>query len=275
MIGTRKLALTPAVYRLKARQLLCNQVIIRASAQSPQFNTTIHSSCYPSASILRRGFSAESTKNEKTNKNAILLYQRNGQEADFHPKLALTATYITSLYWTWYAIDFLPAISRVADVNPYWGIGACVLGYGTMGVAAAYARSMVSKVELDDQTNTIRVYQHTLPFMQPSKEHSEYPHGEARLDLNSEEVKTLIRNMETGSTTLKGHLPLQLQDRSRPLSVYMTSMADIKDLDLFQKSLIVLPFAKNSAKRKKSASSATTKSEEKLIRQPRKRKNRR
>ena len=207
----------------------------------------------------RRGFSSSATSrstprktkpSKKDSRNnddsdSVILYERD-PESNHSPRAVLGLAYFSSIYWTWYAIDFIPAVNSspidTLHIQPWWGVAACTVAYAINFAAGAYCKFMVSKVVLQtDATHPVHVYRHSLPFMMPSSKPMEYSYGDATLDYHTTEVQKLMDAIGAGQQQrqpITGHLSLQLKDRKFPLALYLTSTNDIKDKDLFLDTLL-------------------------------------
>ena len=72
------------------------------------------------------------------------------------------------------------------------------------------------------------------------------------MDLQSDDVKALIHNMLAGIDQMKGHIPIKIHNRRRPVAMYLRSLKDIQNPELLHKSLIRKPKGKPSGGRKSS-----------------------
>jgi len=192
--------------------------------------------------------------NNTSDKNTIVLYERDAS-ANAKPRAVLAMTYFSSIYWTWYAIDFIPHVNQSPidslHIEPWWGVLGCTVAYTMNAAAVAYAKTMISKVELKaDASQPIHIYRHSLPFMTPSTSKPlTYHVGDAALDYNTQEVQHLMTTLTSSSSSssknglgsdpgIEGHLTLNLKDRRWPLGFFFTSVNDVKDPDMFLETLL-------------------------------------
>ena len=196
----------------------------------------------PIPAILSRYMHASKTDGRAS--RDILIYERNSA-ANFKPRFAISCSYLCCAYSTWYWAEFIPAANNSGIpglyVNPAFGVAGFGLSLTLAGVANMYAWLMVSKIVYrKNSAKPIRVYRHSLPFMRPSSECTEYALGETKLDDSSDDVKSLVDVLGKAETTsiTASHLPLRIVDSRRPLAIHLTSMDDIKDNAAFLDVLI-------------------------------------
>ena len=197
--------------------------------------------------------------------HAVLLYERN-PEANKLPRGGLALTYLSSIYWTWYAVDFIPTVNaspiESLHIEPWIGVVGCTFAYAVNTAACLYCKQMISKVVLQkDSAKPVHVYRHSLPFMIAARKPLEYDFGDAYLDYNSQEVKNIMDTIEmSDAQSIRGHLPLNTTGRRWPLGMYVTDTSDIKDKESFLDTLLFSSLNVNDEKDIKEAKKADTKS---------------
>lgn len=215
----------------------------------------------------RNDIQKATTGSDRTEETAIMLYERNS-EANTVPRAGLAMAYLSSFYWTWYAVDFIPHVNsspiETLHIDPWVGIAGCTVAYAINFAACAYCKQMVSKVVLQkDAPNPVHVHRHSLPFMTVSGRPLEYEFGAALLDYNDNEVQKLLKSIETpGKHSLRGHLPLKTDDRRWPLGLYINEISDIKNKDLFLDTLLFASLnqdAENDQRVRKNTNASTNK----------------
>lgn len=148
-----------------------------------------------------------------------LLYLRDS-EHNLLPRAAMGFSSLNTIYWTWYTLDFIPAINHSPieslHVNPMIGWGALALGVAINGLAAFYPNSLVSKVEFRPGTKELMVYGHSLPFVGFSSQPRIYPLGEISLDPASSDIKKILQTYKGDIRKYTGHLPLLITDKTIP-----------------------------------------------------------
>lgn len=195
------------------------------------------------------------------NGHQSVLYERN-PDTYFQPRIALSLSWLSCVYSSWYALDFLPIVNMagIPDlyVSPVVGAVGCSITYLLAGAGCIYVRQMVSKIVLKEGSETpIHVYLHSPPFMFAASQPMEFAYGgEASLDFASDDVKILMEKMDTNSSTMTGFIPLKTNNRRLPLAIHLSSMNDIKDKDLFRDTLIYSTMTKHKRRRHKMISNS-------------------
>ncbi|CAB9512533.1 expressed unknown protein [Seminavis robusta] len=224
-----------------------------------------------------RSFGTASEGNSTSDTDhSIVLYERNPQ-ANLSTRFGLGVSYCHTIYWCWYALDFVPTVnaSPITElhIHPLWGKTMVAVALAVNIAAAAYVSRTASKIvwirDSHDPT-PLHVYYHTLPFMFPSSQPTKYGVGEVSMNPVSQEVNdlknALLANLEATTNTpqdIKWNVPLEsdnAQFRKLPLAVYLTSINDIKDPKSFLDVLLFANAPQLKPKKKKEQSRAGTKS---------------
>lgn len=111
--------------------------------------------------------SASSTnKTEECEKKKKLIYQRDPKRTLF-PRSLLAGSILHSSYWTWYILDFVPALNNspieALHVDPTISYCGFVISVLMLGGSVLYPRYLVGEVSLEDDKKVVKCY--SLPFV--------------------------------------------------------------------------------------------------------------
>jgi hypothetical protein len=170
-----------------------------------------------------------------------VLYKANPAKAVF-PRSLIAFTTVHTGYWSWYLLDFMPALKESA-LDPasvdftvgYLGLGLSVfMAFGSM----LYPRSLVSEISRNDADGTLEVKTFTLPFVLTSKS-TKYQIGDLVFDSPNDVTKILT--LHNGKICeYQGHLPLHAAGKFNNLLINIkeNSGEEFVDNDTLLKSLI-------------------------------------
>lgn len=143
-----------------------------------------------------------------------VLYKANSAKAVF-PRSLLAFTTMHTGYWSWYLLDFMPALKESA-LDPasvdftvgYLGLGLSVfMSFGSM----LYPKSLVSEISRNDSDGTLEVKTFTLPFVLTSKS-TKYQIGDLVFDSPNDVTKILT--LHNGKISgYHGHLALHAEGK--------------------------------------------------------------
>lgn len=234
--------------------------------QQRRMKTTIRKPKQTNRNFKKKNNKSITSPSTTTNKRTgdIILYQRN-LSSNTIPKGCLWLSYGNSIYWTWYAIDFIPTVNNSSietlHVEPWIGILGCTIAYSMSFVSWAYCSRLISKIVMTTTNSSnnnnkknpiLQIFLHTFPFMNPSTSKSlEYEIGDIQLQQDTREVREFVSSLTMKSTTgqqhqplvsYKGHLPLHANDRKWPLGLYINNLKeDIPHKNEFLDTLLLLP----------------------------------
>ena len=147
----------------------------RCLATSPiQGRVLLHSNIGPSLSAVpstnptvNRSFSSNGAQNE----HEIVLYERSpGNLAIVKSGFGFSCFH--SIYWVWYAVDFVPTVNAAAmtqlHVDPMIPIVGVVFAGIVQAIFTGYPLRLVSKLGWRPASREFTVYTHTLPLIRPS-----------------------------------------------------------------------------------------------------------
>jgi hypothetical protein len=199
------------------------------------------------------------TASSTTGSNERVLYQRD-PNTYVQPRAALSLSWLSCVYSTWYAVDFLPTVNNTGIpelyVNPLIGTAGCAITYLLAGLGCFYVRQMVSKIVVVENS-TIQVYRHSLPFMIPSSaKPTEYRVGEVFLDYTSDDVQQMMDRFESDHVTT-AHIPLKIANRRWPLAIYVSNWGNIPDKELFREVLYYGSLARPKERKQKAVRTPT------------------
>ena len=170
-----------------------------------------------------------SSPSERVHKNDHVLYKRSPDRL-MVPRLGIAATTLHTIYWSWYVLDFVPAINAasrasaeaavqndavqiISGVDPtvgYVGFGLAI--FMSIG-SAAYPRHLVSEIRKGGDHGSLLVGTHSLPFVVPQTEMyglTEYPAGAATIDSKSD-AKRVLTDYGGDLRNFRGHLALRAE----------------------------------------------------------------
>ena len=190
---------------------------------------------------------------------STLLYKAVPSKAHF-PRGLLAFTTIHTSYWTWYLVDFTPAL-KAAAVDPstvdstvaYLGLGLSI--FMSIG-SILYPTSLLSELSLskkdkdkDDEKGTttgagagadhvVEIKTYSLPFVQPSRSSTEYKLGELVVD-SPNDVTKILTDYNGDFSKFPGHLALHAKGKYTNLlmNVNEHSKEEIMDNDLLLETL--------------------------------------
>ena len=81
-----------------------------------------------------------------------ILYERNGNQYNIMPRSALFVSLFNTIYWSWYVLDFIPAVNNASSsiemihVNPTIGYVGIGLGVIMNSITLLYPTLLISKI---------------------------------------------------------------------------------------------------------------------------------
>ncbi|KAL7569077.1 hypothetical protein ACA910_016917 [Epithemia clementina (nom. ined.)] len=155
---------------------------------------------------------------------------------------------ICSVFFLWYALDFVPAVNSsgiqelyVHPVIPGLGMGGAIIYQ--VG-STLFPRRLVNKLVLRQQSNNPRkndqllVYTHTIPFFRPSLVPIIYDIGEVGMSPSSSQTQKIIEKDDISQ--FKGYIPLY-QKGARfqpPYLMNINDPIDVRDPFLLLEAII-------------------------------------
>mmetsp|Transcript_21454 Transcript_21454/g.31886 ORF Transcript_21454/g.31886 Transcript_21454/m.31886 type:complete len:387 (-) Transcript_21454:356-1516(-) len=163
-----------------------------------------------------------------------LLYKR-APHRTFLPRTLLTMTSFHTAYWTWYVLDFIPAmnvnITSSAVDDPSLYIVDPTVGYVGLGLAIfmsigswVYPSYLISEVRSAEGTSGgLYIKTHKLPFVTvPQNPGTLYRRKEVTID-NTKDVTKILYDLNGDLRLFNGHLGLRSNDQKANL------LLDIRD----------------------------------------------
>lgn len=151
---------------------------------------TLHVSS--SLSTPRRYLSTSAASSEHGKGPEIVLYEKTPG----HLRLVRSGfgfSCFHSLYWIWYAVDFVPTVNaaqmselHVGPVIPTIGV---FFAFIVQAIFTGYPLRLVSKLSWRPVSREFLVYKHSLPLITPAKKASVHEVGEVRIDPASKEAR--------------------------------------------------------------------------------------
>jgi len=163
---------------------------------------------------------------------STLLYKANSSKARF-PRGLFGFSLVHSGYWSWYVLDFTPALKATA-VDPstidstvgYLGLGLSIfMSIGSM----IYPKSLVSEISLNEANRSLQVKTFSVPFVMPSKP-VEYQLGDLVID-SPNDVTKILTDYNGLISMFPGHMALHAEGKFTNLLMNMKEDANEEILE--------------------------------------------
>ena len=216
--------------RINSRKLDLRSRQVRATFLGPPATGRI-------GAVQLRFFSEDATAEG----DYMILYERNGERNKI-PRAAFAVGLFNTTYWTWYSLDFIPAVNashiEALHVDPTIGYIGVALGLLVNSATVLYPLATVSKLAFSPSRNNLRVWIHDLPWIQPSKKGMDYSLGDLTLDPSSSDVKRIFNKMDGDIRQYKGHLGMSVKGRRFPYLLDIQQKEDVRRPKLMLQALI-------------------------------------
>lgn len=138
----------------------------------------------------KRRFSSAGTENEPE----LVLYEKSpGHLAIVKSGFGFSCFH--SVYWVWYAMDFVPTVNAAAmtelHVDPMIPTVGLVFACIVQAIFTGYPLRLVSKLAWRPASRELAVYTYTLPLVRPASTPSVHAVGDVRLDPASVEARRI------------------------------------------------------------------------------------
>jgi hypothetical protein len=171
----------------------------------------------------------------------MVLYQRNSDRNTI-PRAAFGVSLFNTIYWTWYSLDFIPAVnaSPIEDlhIDPAVGLAGVALGILINSVTLLYPMTLTSKLAFSPTANMYKVWMHDLPFITPSKQSTEYLLGGLSLDHSSSDVKKILTTYDGDLRQYSGHLGIAIKGKKIPMLVEIRDREELLRPKLMLQALV-------------------------------------
>ena len=185
--------------------------------------------------------SSSSTDQIRKEPKFRVLYKRN-RERNTMPRAALGVSLFHTSYWTWYTLDFIPAVNASAidslHVDPTMGLVGVGLGLLVNSVALLYPMMTVSKVALSTTNHTIKVWMHDLPLVTASSRCTEYSVGQIFVNPTSAGGAKIVKKLNGDMSRFRGHLGVSVEGKKLPLLIDIQDSNEVKSSDLIFQALM-------------------------------------
>lgn len=254
--------------------------------------TTRSISCLYNSNLEIRLFSSDTrnkneAKEESSSPPPTLLYKASSSKATF-PRGLLAFTTVHASYWSWYVLDFTPALQASAadpaSIDPtvgYLGLGLSIF----MSIGSfLYPKSLISEISRKDNGNEglahVQIKTFSLPFVLPSSI-TEYKLGDIVID-SPGDVTKILTDYNGDMSRFPGHMALHAQGTYTNLLMNMdekSNKGEIVDNDLLLQTLKPgqvhsLPKNANAGKRLGNANAGVDSTSMQTLKVKRKKKNR-
>jgi hypothetical protein len=191
----------------------------------------------------RRFFSSvQKDDSSSDGQNYQMLYQRNA-ERDKIPRAALGVSIFNTTYWSWYLLDFIPAVnnSPIEDLHIDPAVGFLGVGLGLLmnTVTILYPMSIVARLEISTPArDKLRVFMHDVPLIRPSLKPIEYLLGDLSLDPSSSDTKKILNKLNGDLKQYRGHLGVAIKGKRIPLLLEIREETELFKPQLLLQALI-------------------------------------
>jgi hypothetical protein len=143
------------------------------------------------------------------------------------PRMILGLSSFHTLYWGWYAIDFIPSVNasplEAMHIDPVVGyVGVMLALFCNLG-SLLYPWSLISSIGL--QGDKVCVFGHSLPTMVAAKKGEAYDFGDVAMDPSAQETTRILEKGEFG----QGFISLKAQGRRLPYLLQIQDTAEVLD----------------------------------------------
>jgi len=167
-----------------------------------------------------------------TSPTSTILYKANSSKARF-PRGLFGFSLVHSGYWSWYVLDFTPALkasaldpSTIDATMGYFGLGLSI--FMSIG-SIVYPKSLVSEISINEADRSLQVKTFNLPFITPSKP-VEYQRGDLVID-SPNDVTKILTQYNGIMSKFPGHMALHAEGKYTNLLLNIKEDADEEIFD--------------------------------------------
>lgn len=146
-----------------------------------------------------------------------------------------------SIYWVWYAVDFVPTVNAAAmtelHVDPMIPTVGIVFACIVQAIFTGYPLRLVSKLAWRPASQEFRVYTHALPLIRPALTPLVQAVGDVRLDPASVEARR-IATLGAGLQGFRGMLSIGKLNQWPPFLVDIKQAHEIKEPEILLELLL-------------------------------------
>ena len=169
----------------------------------------------------------------------VILYEKSPGQVQL-VKSGFGFSCFHSLYWVWYAIDFVPTVNAAQmtelHVDPMIPTVGLVFACIVQAIFTGYPLRLVSKLAWRPASQELKVYTHSLPFVRPSSSAAVSPLGDVRLDPASREAQKLATQGELQH--FKGMLAVGKPGQWPPFLVDIRQATEVKEPEIMLELLL-------------------------------------
>lgn len=190
-----------------------------------------------------KGGSTSSTdgvnKDDSSEQPIEWLYKRTPNNM-LKPRTILGLACFHSLYWSWYCLDFMPAVNQSPlehlHIDPVVGyVGMFFSIFVNLG-ALLYPWSLVSGMGL--RGKELCVFTHTMITMEEAKEGVVYEIGDVSMDPSAKETKKIVETLQGDIGSYRGFIALKANRRRLPYLLQIEDSNEVVDPWLFLQVLV-------------------------------------
>jgi len=212
--------------------------------------TTSNTSILRSFSTSSSSEKTTSTPQKEKEEPIEWLFQRTPNTM-MKPRVILGLASFHTLYWTWYVVDFMPAVNASPlehlHIDPVVGLVGMFFSIFANFGAALYPWSLVSGMGLKGRE--LCVFAHTLPTMRPAEKGVVYEIGDVCMDPSTEETKKIVEKLKGDIGSYRGIVALKANRRRLPYLLQIEDSNEVLDSWLLLQVLVNPGLAKKELQR--------------------------
>lgn len=179
------------------------------------------------------------------------------------PRVILGLASFHTLYWSWYVVDFMPAVNQSPlehlHIDPVVGYVGMFFSIFVNFGAALYPWSLISGMGIRG-TKELCVFTHTTPLMRPAKKGVVYEIGDVCMDPSTEETKKIVETLEGDLASYRGFVALKANRRRLPYLLQIQDSNEILDSWTLLQVLVNPELAKKEVQRSADSGDESSKS---------------
>jgi hypothetical protein len=165
------------------------------------------------------------------------------------PRAILGVSTFHSLYWIWYAVDFMPAVNQSPlehlHIDPVVGyVGVFAALFFNMG-AAMYPGSLISKIGIKD--GQLCIFTHSFPTMTQSQKGVAYDFEHVSMDPSTKETQDIVNKGDLQE--YRGIVALKAEGRRLPYLLQFGNHNEVIDSWMLLQCLLNPSIAKKEIQR--------------------------
>lgn len=219
---------------------------------APASNSSIKHGQKAAFSTSSQPVSKKQQKDSKDNNKESIqwLYKRTPNDMT-KPRVILGVASFHTIYWSWYCLDFMPAVNASPienlHIDPVVGyVGMFFSIFVNLG-ALLYPKSLVSGIGIRD--GELCVFTHSTPIMSEAKEGVVYEIGDVKMDPSTQETKKIVETLGGDFGAYRGFVALKADRRRLPYLLQIQDSTEVMDSWMLLQVLVNPQLAKKEIER--------------------------